>query len=223
MKSISHARVSSSLLCLLLLATSQADTGAPASLRFVNATGATAPLSVRINGEHLQSRGYLSGEVTGRLELAAGPCQLELHHPSLGRVTLELALTPGDTRTVIALSQPASGEVAHQPAKLACQVLTPPTGPPVRHRLQVLQVTSQPELPLQLANHPLLCHRLQATTLDLAQPSPELKYAGQRLGRLPFEEAGDGTLVLYTDTDNRLRHVFFLTPASSSSEPVDRE
>lgn len=226
MKSTSLARASFSAACLLLLAIAQnqAQEAEPASLRFVNATGAEPPLTVRVNGESLQARGYRSGEATGRLEISAGPCHIELSQPVHGNLSLTLNLLAGDTRTVVALMEPARhGADRRQPPKLACHVLeTLPPGPPTQRRLRVLQTTPQAELHLRLPGRDLRCTRLRAQTLTLAQPNPVIEHAGQPLGRLPFEEAGDGTLILFTDPAGHLRRVFFLEPVAAS-EPVDRE
>lgn len=244
MKSTSPARVSSDLpyfhllaaacgnpsralsACLFLLAAAagSAQEAGLASLRLVNATGAEGPVHVRLNGEALQTQGYPSSAVTGRLELAAGSCHIELTHPQLGSTSLALELQPGETRTVIALTEPLPlrGERA-QPPKLTSHVLAPlPPENSMRHRLQVLQATPLPELVLHLAGRDLRCHRLQAEHLVLEKPNPALEHAGHPLGHLPFEETGDGTLILFTDKAGRLCRVFFLDP-DSELEWVDRQ
>jgi hypothetical protein len=226
MKSTSLARASSSAACLLLLVTlpSRAQETEPASLRFVNATGAREPLTVHVNGGPLQARGYHSSEATGRLELAAGPCHIELHHPRLGHVILPLELHPGDARIVVALSEPAQGAAERrQPPKLTSQVLVqPPPDPPGQRRLQVLQATPLEQLDLSLSGQELRCRRRRVESLVVKHPQPLLEQAGQALGRLPFDEAGNGTLILFCDTAGQLRRVFFLEPASATGAS-DRE
>jgi hypothetical protein len=226
MKSTSLARASFNAACLLLLATApnQAQDAVAASLRFVNATGADLPLTVRVNGALLQPRGYRSGEATGRLEITSGPCHIELSQPQYGRLNLTLNLQTGDTRTVVALIQPPRDEAdRRRPPKLACHVLeTLPPCPPRQLRLRVLQTTPLAELRLRLAGLDLHCPRLQTQILTLTQPNPAIQHAGQPLGRLPFEEAGDGTLILFADQAGHLRRVFFLEPVGAR-EPADRE
>ncbi len=226
MKSTSLARASSSAACLLLLVApaSQTQEAEPASLRFVNATGVVEALTVHVNGEPLQARGYRSGEVTGRLELAAGPCRIELLHPQLGRVALPLELQPGDVRTVVALIEPARATVTPpQPPKLTSHVLVQPApDPQVRRRLLVWQATALDQLDLRLAGHELRCRRLRGESLSIEHPQPLLEHAGQALGRLPFDEAGDGTLILFADDGGRLRHLFFLDPAGINEAADER-
>lgn len=225
MKSTSLARASSRAAGLLLLAVAPlAALETPtASLRFVNATGADAPLAIRLNGEPLQVRGYRSGEATGLLELAAGPCHIELEHPLLGRSTLTLALQPGEGRTVVALAETAHSDTEPRlPPKLASHVFNL-TSADARagRRLQVLQATPLPQLDLRLDGRDLRCGRLRLETLEIRHPQPSLEHAGRRLSRLPFEEAGNGTLILFTDSAGRLRHLFFLDPADTAEE-LDR-
>lgn len=226
MKSISLARASSSAACLLLLIApaTQAQEAQPACLRFVNATGVGESLTVRVNGDPLQARGYLSGQATGRLEVAAGPCHIELHHPRLGRFDLPLELPAGSVRTVVALIEAASAtETPRPPPKLTCHILLqPPPGPPKQRRLQILQATPHQQLDLHVAGHKLHCQRLRVKPLDIEQPQPLLEHAGQALARLPFDEAGEGTLILFADDGGRLRHLFFFDPAGSSEAPDER-
>lgn len=220
MKSTSLARAISNAACLLLLVASpnQAQEAKPASLRFVNATGAGDSLTVRVNGDPLQARGYRSGEATGRLEIAAGACLIEFQHPRLGHCDLPLELPPGSARTVVALIESARDtETPRTPPKLTCHVLFQPLpGPPRQRRLQILQATPLRQLDLQLAGHELHCHRLRVETHAIEHPQPLLKHAGRTLGRLPFDEAGDGTLILFADSAGRLHHLFFLDPAESA-------
>ncbi len=221
MKSTSLAHASSSVACLLaatLLATQEPPT---ASLRFVNATGAAESLTVRLNDELLQSRGYRSGEASGRLELAAGFCRIEFLHPRLGRVVLPLELQPGDVQTVVAVIEPS--RATETPPQLASHVLVqPPPNPLARRRLRVWQTTPLEQLDLQVAGRELRCRRLRVESLSLEQPQPLLEHAGHALGRLPFDEAGDGTLILFADAGGRLRHLFFLDPAGSGEATDER-
>ncbi len=226
MKSTSLARASFNTTCLLLLIAlpSQAQEAEPASLRFVNATGALGALTVRLNGELLQARGYLSGQATGRLELAAGTCLIELLHPRFGRVALPLELQPGDVRTVVAVIEPArASETPPPPPKLTSHVLAqPPPDPLVRRRLRVWQATPLEQLDLHVAGRELRCRRHRVESLSLEQPQPLLEHAGEALGRLPFDEAGDGTLILFADDGGRLRHLFFLDPTGTSEATDER-
>lgn len=226
MKSTSLARASFSTTCLLLLVApaTQTQEAETASLRFVNATGAGEALTVRLNGELLQARGYLSGQATGRLELAAGPCRIELLHPRLGRVALPLELQPGDVRTIVAVIEPARPtETAPPPPKLTSHVLVqPPPDPLARRRLRVWQATAMEQLDLRLAGRELRCRRLRGESLTLEHPQPLLEHAGQTLGRLPFDEAGDGTLILFADDGGRLRHLFFLDPTGAGEATNER-
>lgn len=226
MKSTSPARASFSAACLFLLfaLSSQAQEAEPASLRFVNATGVNTPLLVRVNGEPLQARGYRSGQATGRLELAAGPCRIELSQAQLGHAILLLELQPGDARTVVALIEPArSTATPRQPPKLTIHVLVQPApAPSPQRRLQVLQVTPLAQLDLRLAGREIRCRRLRVESVGVNHPQPMLEHAGQPLGRLPFDEAGAGTLILFSDGEGRLRQLFFLDPVDSSAETDER-
>lgn len=226
MKSTSLARASSSAACLLLLLAqpTQAQEAEPASLRFVNVTGVDASLLVRVNGEPLQDRGYRSGEATGRLELSAGPCRIELSLPQHGHAILLLELQPGDARTVVALCEPSRTPSGRQQAvQLTSHVLVKPRpGTSPQRRLQVLQVTPLEQIDLRLAGREIRCHRRRVESFSIDHPQPLLEHAGQPLGRLPFEEAGDATLILFTDAAGHLRRVFFLDPLNTA-EPLDRE
>lgn len=226
MKFTSLARASSSTaaVCLLVTALLPCQEPEPASLRFINATGAEEFLSVRINGELLQTRGYRSGEATGRLEIGAGPCLIDLSHPQLGRIVLPLAMQPGEARSVVALREPGKAQASPpQPPKLSSHVVAqPPADTAMRRRLQILQATPQPELEVHLAGHELRCRRLQVETRVIEHPQPLLKHAGMPLARLPFDEPGDATLILFADDDGRLRHLFFLDPAGATEQSDER-
>jgi hypothetical protein len=219
MKSTSHARDSSSALLLILgfTASLNAQEVAPAGLRLVNATATNTPLQVHIEGEPLQHRGYRIGEATARLELAPGRCRLELNQSEQGRIFLDLNLEPGVTQVVIAYSQMTDPRKDPVPTpKLTSHVLelAPPEAQTQR-RLRVLQMTPLRELDLRLGGRDVRCRRLTLETLLLEHRQPELEHAGQRLGRLPMEESGDGTLILHADSAGRLHHIFFLDPSGS--------
>lgn len=226
MKSRSSALASFSAISLFFLGFKvAAQEPRPAALRFVNATGIKDPLLIVVNGDKLQSRGYSSGSATGPLDLPATPCRIELSHPQLGRHSFTLDLQGGVGHTVVAHAVAAPGNGVH-PLKYRLDHLVlnhSPSESPGRSRLQLLQTTMQAHLELRLAGHPLRLARLRTESLELPSATSEMDlYHGDLLiGRLPFSEPGNGTLILFTDTAGHLHHVFFLEPGTAE-EPADR-
>lgn len=205
--------------------TALAQEDGPPKVGFIRIVNAVAPgegnTKVAVDGDDIFPKGYLLGQRTGGIGLAAGSHTIEVKKEGVQSGTTKISLATGETMTLIAFAERLPVEKLGDPPRWATKILRLRQSDPERgFRMTLVSVCGKPEVRVQAAVagkaaiETAVVKRLAVASIDLGRNRAEVmvKVDDTIVTTVSPEDPGNYVVVLYEDPDGKTQAISFFDP-----------
>jgi hypothetical protein len=224
MKTISNTIMTAVLLAASCISPASAQQGQP-EVGFVRIVHAVAPgegkVNILIDGEDIFPKGYDLGQRTGGLGIKAGTHKITLKKEGVESGTTQVTLKTGETLTLIGFAEKVPAKEVGDPPVWKTKILRLKQSDPERgFRMTLVSVCDQDEVSIKAAVQgkktieSASVKRLATTSVDLGRSRGEVlvKAGDEIVTTVSPEDPGNYVVVLYQDSDGRIKALSFYDP-----------
>jgi hypothetical protein len=223
MKTLSKLLLAAAALLAPPLALAQED--GPPRVGFIRIVNAVAPgegnAKVLVDGEDIFPKGYILGQRTGGIGLAAGSHTIEVKRDGIQAGSTKISLATGETLTLIAFAERLPVEKLEDPPRWTIKILRLKQSDPERgFRMTLVSVCGKPEVKVQAAVagkadiESTTVKRLAVSSIDLGRNRAEVmvKADDTIVTTVSPEDPGNYVVVLYEDPEGKTQALSFFDP-----------